>query len=66
MATPGAALLSFFLLIGTFKAIAMMPFGVTVAAMGFATWQRRAVPMTAVRPDQEEAPAAAIPAGAAA
>jgi spermidine/putrescine transport system permease protein len=37
--------------------IAMMLFGVTVAAMGFATWQqRRAEKMAAVRPEQEEAP----------
>jgi spermidine/putrescine transport system permease protein len=35
--------------------IAMMLFGATVAAMGFATWQqRRAEKMTAVRPEQEE------------
>ncbi len=35
--------------------IAMILFGVTVAAMGFATWQqRKAEKMTAVRPDQEE------------
>ena len=34
--------------------IAMMLFGVTVAAMGFATWQqRRAEKMAAVRPEQE-------------
>jgi spermidine/putrescine transport system permease protein len=37
--------------------IAMMLFGVTVAAMGFATWQqRRAEKMTSVRPEQEGAP----------
>jgi spermidine/putrescine transport system permease protein len=37
--------------------IAMMLFGVTVAAMGFATWQQqRAEKMAAVRPDQEAAP----------
>jgi spermidine/putrescine transport system permease protein len=37
--------------------IAMMLFGATVAAMGFATWQqRRAEKMTAVRPEQEAAP----------
>jgi spermidine/putrescine transport system permease protein len=37
--------------------IAMMLFGVTVAAMGFATWQqRRAEKMAAVRPEQEAAP----------
>jgi spermidine/putrescine transport system permease protein len=37
--------------------IAMMLFGATVAAMGFAVWQqRRAERMTAVRPEQEEAP----------
>jgi spermidine/putrescine transport system permease protein len=35
--------------------IAMMLFGVTVGAMGFATWQqRRAEKMAAVRPEQEE------------
>jgi spermidine/putrescine transport system permease protein len=40
--------------------IAMILFGATVAAMGFATWQqRRAEKMTAVRPDQEEAPSIA-------
>jgi spermidine/putrescine transport system permease protein len=39
--------------------IAMMLFGVTVAAMGFATWQqRRAEKMATVRPEQE---AAAMP-----
>ncbi|MGB7587590.1 MAG: ABC transporter permease [Solirubrobacterales bacterium] len=37
--------------------IAMMLFGVTVAAMGFTVWQqRRAERMAAVRPKQEEAP----------
>ncbi|HEX2393200.1 MAG TPA: ABC transporter permease [Solirubrobacterales bacterium] len=37
--------------------IAMILFGFTVAAMGFATWQqRRAERMAAIRPDQEEAP----------
>jgi spermidine/putrescine transport system permease protein len=37
--------------------IAMMLFGATVAAMGFATWQqRRAEKMAAVRPEQEGAP----------
>ena len=37
--------------------IAMILFGVTVAAMGFATWQQqRAEKMAAVRPDQESAP----------
>ncbi len=47
--------------------IAMILFGVTVAAMGLVTWQqRRAEKMTAVRPDQETAPSQAIPAGAAA
>jgi spermidine/putrescine transport system permease protein len=36
--------------------IAMMLFGVTVAAMGFVTWQqRRAEHMASVRPEQEEA-----------
>jgi spermidine/putrescine transport system permease protein len=45
--------------------IAMMLFGVTVAAMGFATWQqRRAEKMAAVRPEQE-AIAVPIPSGAA-
>ncbi len=35
--------------------VAMMLFGATVAAMGFATWQqRRAEKMSAVRPEQEE------------
>ena len=44
--------------------VAMILFGVTVAAMGFTTWQqRRAEKMAAVRPDQETAPTA-IPAGA--
>jgi spermidine/putrescine transport system permease protein len=47
--------------------IAMILFGVTVSAMGFATWQqRRAEKMAAVRPDQEAAPSQAVPAGAAA
>jgi spermidine/putrescine transport system permease protein len=37
--------------------IAMMLFGLTVAAMGFATWQqRRAEKMAAVRPEQEATP----------
>ncbi|HEX7245940.1 MAG TPA: ABC transporter permease [Solirubrobacterales bacterium] len=37
--------------------IAMMLFGLTVAAMGFATWQqRRAERMASVRPEQEMAP----------
>jgi len=37
--------------------IAMMLFGATVAAMGFATWQqRRAEKMASVRPEQESAP----------
>jgi len=37
--------------------IAMMLFGFTVAAMGFATWQqRRAEKMASVRPEQEMAP----------
>jgi spermidine/putrescine transport system permease protein len=37
--------------------IAMMLFGLTVTAMGFATWQqRRAEKMTAMRPEQETAP----------
>lgn len=37
--------------------IAMMLFSLTVAAMGFATWQqRRAEKMASVRPEQEEAP----------
>jgi spermidine/putrescine transport system permease protein len=44
--------------------IAMILFSVTVAAMGFATWQqRRAEKMASVRPEQEEAP---VPPGAAA
>ncbi len=47
--------------------IAMILFGVTVAAMGFVTWQqRRAEKMAEVRPDQEAAPSQAVPAGAAA
>jgi spermidine/putrescine transport system permease protein len=45
--------------------IAMILFGTTVAAMGFATWQqRRAEKMTAVRPEQETT--MAVPAGSAA
>jgi spermidine/putrescine transport system permease protein len=37
--------------------IAMILFGVTVAAMGFVTWQQqRAERMSAVRPEQDEAP----------
>jgi spermidine/putrescine transport system permease protein len=44
--------------------IAMILFGVTVAAMGFATWQQaRAEKMASVRPDQEAAP---VPLGTAA
>jgi spermidine/putrescine transport system permease protein len=44
--------------------IAMMLFGVTVIAMGFATWQqRRAEKMASVRPEQESAPAPGRPAG---
>jgi len=47
--------------------IAMMLFGVTVAAMGFATWQqRRAEKMASVRPEQEAAPPVPVGAGAAA
>jgi spermidine/putrescine transport system permease protein len=47
--------------------IAMMLFGVTVIAMGFATWQqRRAEKMASVRPEQEAAPVPGRPAGAAA
>jgi spermidine/putrescine transport system permease protein len=43
--------------------IAMMLFGVTVAAMGFTVWQqRRAEKLAAVRPEQEAVP---IPVGAA-
>ena len=43
--------------------IAMMLFGVTVAAMGFTVWQqRRAEKLAAVRPEQEAPP---IPLGAA-
>jgi len=43
--------------------IAMILFGVTVAAMGFTVWQqRRAERMAAVRPEQETAP---VPVGAA-
>jgi len=41
---------------GTWGAWAMVLFGVTVAAMGFATWQqRRAEKLTEVRPEQEGA-----------
>ena len=44
--------------------IAMILFGTTVAAMGFATWQQaRAEKMASVRPDQEAAP---VPLGTAA
>ncbi|MGE5281034.1 MAG: ABC transporter permease, partial [Chloroflexota bacterium] len=44
--------------------IAMMLFGVTVAAMGFATWQQsRAEKMASVRPEQESTPMP-IPGGA--
>jgi spermidine/putrescine transport system permease protein len=47
--------------------IAMILFSVTVAAMGFATWQqRRAEKMASVRPEQEAVPTPAVPAGAAA
>jgi spermidine/putrescine transport system permease protein len=47
--------------------VAMILFGVTVAAMGFVTWQqRRAEKMAAVRPEQEAAPVRTRPAGAAA
>ena len=46
--------------------IAMILFSLTVAAMGFATWQqRRAEKMASVRPEQEEAPLP-IPPGTAA
>lgn len=46
--------------------IAMILFSVTVAAMGFTTWQqRRAEKMASVRPEQEEAPMP-MPGGAAA
>jgi spermidine/putrescine transport system permease protein len=45
--------------------IAMMLFGVTVIAMGFATWQqRRAEKMASVRPEQESVPVRSRPAGA--
>jgi spermidine/putrescine transport system permease protein len=45
--------------------IAMMLFGVTVLAMGFATWQqRRAEKMASVRPEQESAPVPGRPAKA--
>jgi spermidine/putrescine transport system permease protein len=44
--------------------IAMILFGVTVAAMGFATWQQqRAEKMAAVRPEQEATSTPARPAG---
>ena len=44
--------------------IAMILFGVTVAAMGFTVWQqRRAEKMAAVRPEQEATPAAPALAG---
>jgi spermidine/putrescine transport system permease protein len=47
--------------------IAMILFFFTVAAMGFATWQqRRAEKMASVRPEQETAIGAGVPAGAAA
>ncbi len=47
--------------------IAMILFGVTVAAMGFTVWQqRRAEKMAEVRPEQEAAPSQPRPAGAAA
>jgi spermidine/putrescine transport system permease protein len=46
--------------------IAMMLFGVTVAAMGFATWQQqRAEKMASVRPEQEMAPPTPLPGAAA-
>jgi spermidine/putrescine transport system permease protein len=46
--------------------IAMILFGVTVAAMVFTTWQqRRAEKLAAVRPDQEEAPVPVLGATAA-
>jgi spermidine/putrescine transport system permease protein len=46
--------------------VAMILFGFTVAAMGFATWQQaRAEKMAAVRPEQETEPPP-VPAGAAA
>jgi spermidine/putrescine transport system permease protein len=46
--------------------IAMILFGVTVLAMGFATWQqRRAEKMAAIRPDQEDAPVPVLGAAAA-
>jgi spermidine/putrescine transport system permease protein len=46
--------------------IAMMLFGVTVAAMGFATWQQqRAEKMASVRPEQEMAPPTPMPGAAA-
>ena len=44
--------------------IAMILFGVTVAAMGFVTWQqRRAEKLASVRPEQEMDPAQVRPAG---
>jgi spermidine/putrescine transport system permease protein len=47
--------------------IAMLLFGVTVAAMGFTVWQqRRAERMAAVRPEQEGAPPIPLPGSAAA
>ena len=47
--------------------IAMILFGVTVAAMGFVTWQQqRAEKLAQIRPDQEGASAPNVPAGAAA
>jgi spermidine/putrescine transport system permease protein len=46
--------------------VAMVLFGATIAAMGFATWQqRRAERMTAVRPEQEAVPVVVGSAGAA-
>jgi spermidine/putrescine transport system permease protein len=46
--------------------IAMMLFGATVAAMGFAVWQqRRAEKMAAVRPEQEATPSPPVPLGTA-
>ena len=46
--------------------VAMILFGITVAAMGLVTWQqRRAEQMASVRPEQEAAPAQSRPAGAA-
>jgi spermidine/putrescine transport system permease protein len=47
--------------------IAMILFGVTVAAMGFVTWQQqRAEKLAQIRPDQVGASAPNVPAGAAA